>query len=155
MWSLIAVPLVARPQISIETSKHVLDNMKTMLLCSIILSSTKSVFSFTCHVCLVRYCKYEWTKQIVRSVGMGGYTRAISGQRLDKHVPATTDTKAKIGAVFSMWSVPRCYKQGTSLELSSILCGGGFKYLHRSPASRRKRRKGNPVPGGITGPPCS
>jgi hypothetical protein len=32
---------------------------------------------------------------------------------------------------------------------------GGFKYLHRSPASRRRRRKGNPVPGGITGPLCS
>jgi hypothetical protein len=33
-------------------------------------------------------------------------------------------------------------------------CGGGFEYLHRSPASRRRRRKGNPVPGGITVPPC-
>jgi hypothetical protein len=33
--------------------------------------------------------------------------------------------------------------------------GGGFEYLHRSPASRRSWRKGNPVPGGITGPPCS
>jgi hypothetical protein len=26
---------------------------------------------------------------------------------------------------------------------------------HRSPASRRRRRKGNPVPGGITGSPGS
>jgi hypothetical protein len=33
-------------------------------------------------------------------------------------------------------------------------CGGALEYLHRSPASRRRRRKGNPVPGGITGPPC-
>jgi hypothetical protein len=33
--------------------------------------------------------------------------------------------------------------------------GGGFEYLHRSPASRRRRRKRNPVPGHITGPPCS
>jgi hypothetical protein len=32
--------------------------------------------------------------------------------------------------------------------------GGGLQYLHRSPASRRRRRNGNPVPGGITGPPC-
>jgi hypothetical protein len=31
----------------------------------------------------------------------------------------------------------------------------GVEYLHRSPASRRRRRKGNPVPGSITGPPCS
>jgi hypothetical protein len=29
------------------------------------------------------------------------------------------------------------------------------EYLHRSPASGKRRRKGNPVPGGITGPPCS
>jgi hypothetical protein len=29
--------------------------------------------------------------------------------------------------------------------------GGGIEYLHRSPESRRRRRKGNPVPGGITG----
>jgi hypothetical protein len=33
--------------------------------------------------------------------------------------------------------------------------GGGFEYLHRSPASRRRRRKRNPVSGGITGVPCS
>jgi hypothetical protein len=32
--------------------------------------------------------------------------------------------------------------------------GGGLEYLHHSPASRRRRRKGNPVPGGITGQPC-
>jgi hypothetical protein len=34
-------------------------------------------------------------------------------------------------------------------------CGGGLEYLHRCPPSRKKRDKGNPVPGGITGPPCS
>jgi hypothetical protein len=28
------------------------------------------------------------------------------------------------------------------------LCGGGFEWLHRCLASRRRRRKGNPVPGG-------
>jgi hypothetical protein len=33
--------------------------------------------------------------------------------------------------------------------------GGGFEYLHSSPASHRRRRKGNPVPGAKTGPPCS
>jgi hypothetical protein len=32
---------------------------------------------------------------------------------------------------------------------------GRFEYFHRSPASRRRRRKGNPVPGGITGPLCA
>jgi hypothetical protein len=30
-------------------------------------------------------------------------------------------------------------------------CGGGFEHLHRSLASRRRRRKGNPVPWGTTG----
>jgi hypothetical protein len=34
-------------------------------------------------------------------------------------------------------------------------CGGRLKYLYRSPASRKGRRKGNLMPGGITGPPCS
>jgi hypothetical protein len=34
-------------------------------------------------------------------------------------------------------------------------CGGGLEYLHRRPASRKRRQKGNPVPGGITEPPCS
>jgi hypothetical protein len=31
-------------------------------------------------------------------------------------------------------------------------CGGGLEN-HRSPSSRKRRRKGNPVPVGITGPP--
>jgi hypothetical protein len=33
--------------------------------------------------------------------------------------------------------------------------GGGLKYLHRSPESRKKRQKGNLVAGGITGSPLS
>jgi hypothetical protein len=32
-------------------------------------------------------------------------------------------------------------------------CGGGLECIHRSPVSNRKRRKGKPMPGGITGPP--
>jgi hypothetical protein len=32
--------------------------------------------------------------------------------------------------------------------------GGGLEYLHRNSESRIRRRNGNPVPGGITGPPC-
>jgi hypothetical protein len=27
-------------------------------------------------------------------------------------------------------------------EGEELLCGGGFEYLHRSPASRRRRREG-------------
>jgi hypothetical protein len=33
-------------------------------------------------------------------------------------------------------------------------CGDGFEYLHRNPASRRRRRKRNPVPAVITGSQC-
>jgi hypothetical protein len=33
-------------------------------------------------------------------------------------------------------------------------CGGGLEYLHRSPGSCRRRRKGEPGAWGITGPPC-
>jgi hypothetical protein len=74
---------------------------------------------------------------------MGRYTRAVSGQRLDEHVPSATDTNAfNRGRVFSMWSAPTYYKHGINLEFSSIPCGGGVEYLHRSPASRRRRRKG-------------
>jgi hypothetical protein len=35
------------------------------------------------------------------------------------------------------------------------LCRGGVEYLYRSLAARGRRRKGNPVPVSITGPPCS
>jgi hypothetical protein len=43
------------------------------------------------------------------------------------------------------------------LSLQFNLCGGWLEYLHRSPASRKRRQKGNPVPGGggIAEPPCS
>jgi hypothetical protein len=42
---------------------------------------------------------------------MGSYTRAVSGQRLGKHVPVARQLS----------SMPRCYKQGTSqLIVSSI-----------------------------------
>jgi hypothetical protein len=40
-------------------------------------------------------------------------------------------------------------------EPETTPCGGGLEYLHRCPASRKRRQKGNPVPGGIPGPPCS
>jgi hypothetical protein len=33
-------------------------------------------------------------------------------------------------------------------------CAGGLVYLLRSAASRRRRRKRYPVPGGVNGPPC-
>jgi hypothetical protein len=44
-------------------------------------------------------------------------------------------------AVFSMLSKPTLYSDGPTCKLTHP-CGGGVKYLHRDPASRRRRRKG-------------
>jgi hypothetical protein len=52
---------------------------------------------------------------------MGGYTMAVSGQWLGKHVTIARQQFLIIEqldynngiAVFSMWSVPRCYKKRT------------------------------------------
>jgi hypothetical protein len=41
----------------------------------------------------------------------------------------------------STWFVPRSYKQWKK-SVARNPCGGGFEYLHRDPASRRRRRKG-------------
>jgi ribosomal protein S5 len=51
---------------------------------------------------------------------MGRYIRAVSGKGLDKHVPTARQERNNKRAAFSMWSVPRGYKHGTSLELSSV-----------------------------------
>jgi hypothetical protein len=65
--------------------------------------------------------------------------------------------------VFSVWSMLRTYNKGqlpmgldtktywltvsrnvtfTWLAVSQYPCGGGVEYLHRDPASRRRRQKG-------------
>jgi hypothetical protein len=41
-----------------------------------------------------------------------------------------------------MWLVPKCYKLGQSSSGIDDPCGGGVEYLHRDPASRKRRRKG-------------
>jgi hypothetical protein len=56
---------------------------------------------------------------------------------------------------FSTLSVPRCCNQDQLAVAFRSPCGSGFEHLHRSPASRTRRRKGNPVIGCITGSPCS
>jgi hypothetical protein len=38
-------------------------------------------------------------------------------------------------------------------EAKGDRCGGGLEYLHSSPASRKRRQKGNPVPGVYLGHP--
>jgi hypothetical protein len=54
---------------------------------------------------------------------MGGCTRAISGKMLSKHVPAATYMNATIEELFSMRSLPRCYKQGTRFEIGRFCTG--------------------------------
>jgi hypothetical protein len=83
-------------------------------------------------------------------------TRAIARERIRMQRSRYCWTITK-ETVFSMSFVPKCYKQGQSSSGFEVEkpCGGGFRYLHRSPASRRRRRKGNPVPGGISRPHCS
>jgi hypothetical protein len=46
----------------------------------------------------------------------------------------------------------RCFLLGPLIRSTEL---GGFEYLHRSLVSRRRRRKGNPVPGAVPGPPSS
>jgi hypothetical protein len=86
---------------------------------------------------------------------------SIPRQWFGKYVLAATSTEVTIEVLletmFHIRSVQSCYQRrefryGRRWWLP---CGGGVEYLHRSPASRTKRRKGNPVPGGITGPPRS
>jgi hypothetical protein len=49
---------------------------------------------------------------------------------------------------------PRIYvSRDSRLPLQGVKAD--LNHLHRSPAIRKRRRKGNPVPGGITGPPYS
>jgi hypothetical protein len=57
------------------------------------------------------------------------------------------------------WPLSRHQDEGKSAVVFRVTqlipCGGGLENFHRSPPSRRRRRKGNPVPGVRTGPPCS
>jgi hypothetical protein len=73
----------------------------------------------------------------------------LHNRHLRKHVPAVTNIHTKVeellDAVFSMQSVPR---PALNFYLNkSRPCGGGFEYLHCNPASRKRRRKENSVPG--------
>jgi hypothetical protein len=43
----------------------------------------------------------------------------------------------------------------TFFNITVFPCGGGLEYIRRSHASRRRRRKRNPMPRGIIGLPVS
>jgi hypothetical protein len=43
--------------------------------------------------------------------------------------------------------LPGYYKQDKLAVEAKMSCGGGLKYLHRRPASRKRRQKGTQCPG--------
>jgi hypothetical protein len=72
-------------------------------------------------------------------------------------VPEKTSTATQRSVNTFPWQIKHTSLQqypGHRYATVSV-CGDVFEHLHRSPGSRRRRRKGNPVPGGITGSPCS
>jgi hypothetical protein len=78
-----------------------------------------------------------WNKRINKHSFLGnGWVKTFPRQRILMQRSSCCWT-ITMETVFSIWSVPRCYKQDSLKP-----CGGGFEYLHRDPASRRRRRKG-------------
>jgi hypothetical protein len=66
-------------------------------------------------------------------------TTAFAMQRHGKH--ASTTIELLLETVFSTRSLQRGYLEEIGAT-SSLPCGGGVEYLHRSRTSRRRRRKG-------------
>jgi hypothetical protein len=86
------------------------------------------------------------------------YTTAVVTQRLCRQVcfhernSCTAETEYNNNRKSCLLRCPNRDVIGrTSLELAESSSAGGFKYLYGSPRSRWRRRKGNPVPGAITG----
>jgi hypothetical protein len=78
------------------------------------------------------------------------------GTHVDTQTRKTSkQTTDKLLQVVFLCVTTQSYIGRTTQDQVSLPCGGGVEYLHRRPASRRRRLKGNPVPGCITGPPCS
>jgi hypothetical protein len=72
---------------------------------------------------------------------MGGYTTAVSGQRLGKNFPAATNRRATVDVLLGKGVFLHGPCQGVIWTIGTTKCGGGVEYLRRSPASHRRRRK--------------
>jgi hypothetical protein len=73
-----------------------------------------------------------------------GVVQPVSKQRIGKH--SSTTIELLLEMVFSTRTVQNGYKEDNwGNPVRQILCGGGVQYLHRSPASSMRRRKGNTV----------
>jgi hypothetical protein len=75
-----------------------------------------------------------------------GAMHPVSMQRIGKYVPAAMNKhtiELLLETVFSTRSVLSGYKEDNWGDpVIYTPCGGGVEYLHRDPASRRRRRKG-------------
>jgi hypothetical protein len=73
---------------------------------------------------------------------------SIARQRLGKHIPkcrrSTIEERALLGnrQIKHAFLTRRCFQWGTCRGVIRGHRGGGVEYLHRDPASRRRRRKG-------------
>jgi hypothetical protein len=61
------------------------------------------------------------------------------------HIRTRLGADGLLEAVSSLRSNQKFHKTYNCSLQEIIPCGGGLEYLHRSPASRRRRRKGNSV----------
>jgi hypothetical protein len=77
----------------------------------------------------------------------------LAAQSVPMSTYTTMQSHCNGGTLFSTRSVPKCYKQGNLVLAVSLPSKPSFEYVHRIPASCRKWRKGNPVPGSIVGHP--
>jgi hypothetical protein len=55
---------------------------------------------------------------------------------------STHNTRGTVGTGVSYGGPCQGVTSGTKLKLNSYPCGDGVEFLHRDPASRRRRRKG-------------
>jgi hypothetical protein len=83
-----------------------------------------------------------------KSTAKANKETAISEKRLGKHIPAETRSTQQYvyngnGSVFYVARADDLQRRQFE-QSSSSPCGGGVEYLHRNPASRRRRRKGKP-----------
>jgi hypothetical protein len=115
-------------------------NIRTVLVIVIFLTNINEQLG-----CFLTYCDMTTKRQNSQSE-----EAVVARQRLDKPGSAKRDndaTKEELSAaVFSMPSFLSLYSKicwwGLFIDLSGSPRGGGFDYLHLSPVSRRKRRKG-------------
>jgi hypothetical protein len=63
--------------------------------------------------------------------------------------------QVRVGIAELIYELYNKRKKGSNFADASNSTLHSFPVWRRSPASRKRQRKGNPVPGVISGPPCS